>query len=59
MLKPSSNLCVKLNPEFYELIEPSYETRMALISAVNHYLSSRSTSWFAEEIQKLNDDKSV
>ena len=30
-----------------------YETSAALISAVNQYLSSRSTSWFAEGIQML------
>ena len=31
-----------------------YETRVVLISAANQCLSSRSTSWFAEGIQKLS-----
>ena len=35
------------------LARNKYETRAALISAVNRYLSSKSTSWFAEGIQKI------
>ena len=31
-----------------------YETKMALISAVNWYPNNMSTSWFAEGIQKLS-----
>ena len=30
-----------------------YETRVALVSAVNRYLNCRFTSWFAKGIQKL------
>ena len=47
-LPPVTFICFQITEK--RLAGNKYETRVALISAVNRYLSSRSTSWFAEGI---------